>query len=35
MMLDTGYGDLIPVKPDDLNALAPYGILLKESLSEK
>lgn len=35
MMLDTGYGGLIPVKPEDLQALAPYGILLKESLSEK
>lgn len=34
MMLDTGYGDLIPVSPEDLQALAPYGILLKESLSE-
>lgn len=35
MMLDTGYGGLISVKPEDLQALAPYGILLKESLSEK
>lgn len=35
MMLDTGYGDLIPINPADLHALAPYGILLKESLSEK
>ncbi len=35
MMLDTGYGDLIPINPADLHALAPYGILLKESLSGK
>lgn len=35
MMLDTGYGDLVPVNLDDLRALAPYGVLLKASLSEK